>query len=210
MQIAFNELRNNSAMKRTATLAWCAFWLTLLVLPTYVSASFTASFQPCDLPAVTAGKSGVLARCHVDFAGKPGTVELVGRPPDQLREAVFRNHDGRIIQRIAVSARPFIDPENVSIIVRDMNFDGMSDFGLRDFAFNGANEPWKFWLWDVLRRQFVYHEVLSRLPNPEVSSMSKVVRSHVIDARNNVTTNTYIWREGKLQLRDSAFESVRK
>ena len=63
--------------------------------------------------------------------------------------------------------------------LRDMNFDGMPDFGLRDFAVNGANEPWRFWLWDVLRRKFVYHEVLSRLPNPEVSSVSKVIRSYM-------------------------------
>jgi len=200
----------NFATRRTIAIAFCAFWFASLVLPSFANASFTASLQPCDLPFVASGSTGVLARCQVEFAGRPGIVELVGRPPDQLREAVFRNQDGHTVQRIVTSARPFIDPENVSIIVRDMNFDGMPDFGLRDFAVNGANEPWKFWLWDALRRQFVYHEVLSRLPNPEVSKTSKVVRSHVIDAGNNVTTNTYIWRRGELLLRDTAREPARK
>ncbi len=210
MQNAFIELKRRCAIKRAVVVAWCAFCLTPLVLPTLATASFTASFQPCELPAGAAGNSSVLARCQVEFAGKTGSVELLGDAPDQLREVVFRDHDGRTVQRIAVSARPFIDPENVSIIVRDMNFDGMPDFGLRDFAVNGANEPWKFWLWDALRRQFVYHEGLSRLPNPEVSRMSKVLRSYVIDAENNVTTNIYFWRNGKLFLRGSQLEPARK
>lgn len=193
-------------MKRTAAIAHCGFWITSLVLPASASASFTASFQPCELPAAVSGGSGVLARCQVEFAGGMGTVELIGRPPNQLREAVFRDHAGHTVQRIAMSVRPFIDPENVSIIVRDMNFDAMPDFGIRDFSVNGANEPWKFWLWDARQNKFVYHQALSRLPNPEVSSTSRVVRSYVIGVDNNVTTHIYIWRNGELLLRGSAVE----
>ncbi|MGI9513481.1 MAG: XAC2610-related protein [Anderseniella sp.] len=139
-----------------------------------------------------------MARCRVEFAGKPGSIELVGRAPNHVREAVFRNQDNQAVQRIPISARPFIDPENVSIIVRDMNFDGMPDFGLRDFALTGANEPWQFWLWDGESSRFVFHPALSKLPNPEVSKASRVVRSHVVDSHSNVTTITYTWREGKL------------
>ncbi|MEM9472600.1 MAG: hypothetical protein AAGA00_11590 [Pseudomonadota bacterium] len=163
------------------------------------AASFTASFQSCALPAVAAGRDGVLARCQIEFAGHPGSVELVGRAPNHVREAVFRDQDKQTVQRIPVSARPFIDPENVSIIVRDMNFDGLPDFGLRDFARTGANEPWQFWLWEDARNRFVFHPALSQLPNPEVSPAAKVVRSHVVeDDDNKVTTITYRWHQGKL------------
>lgn len=210
MQDTLVEQKKSCAAAWSAGLAWCAFCFTSLFVPTPAGGSYTASFQPCDLPVAVADNNGVLARCHVEFAGKPGTVELIGMRPDRVRAAVFRNRDGHIVQRIAVSAHPFIDPENVSIILRDMNFDGMPDFGLRDFAVNGANEPWRFWLWDVLQRKFVYHEVLSRLPNPEVSSVSKVVRSYIVGARNVVTTNTYIWHNGKLLLRGSVREPSRK
>lgn len=172
-------------------------------------ASFTASFQPCVLPVIATGSDGVLARCQVEFAGKPGWVELVGQAPNRVREAVFRNKDEKAVQRIPVSARPFIDPENVSIIVRDMNFDGMPDFGLRDFALTTANEPWQFWLWDMSRNRFVFHPALSRLPNPEVSTASQVVRAHVVDEHNNVTTITYAWHQGKLVRQGSTREIAR-
>lgn len=183
---------------RISTIACCAFWLAVVVPFTPGGASFTASFQPCELPSISTGSDGVLARCQVEFAGKPGSIELVGRAPNHVREAVFRDRDNLTVQRIPVSARPFIDPENVSIIVRDMNFDGMPDFGLRDFALTGANEPWQFWLWDEERSRFVFHPALSKLPNPEVSKASRVVRAHVVDDHDNVTTITYTWRGGKL------------
>ena len=139
-----------------------------------------------------------MARCQIEFAGSPGSVELVGRAPNHVREAVFRDQHNLTVQRIPVSAQPFIDPENVSIIVRDMNFDGMTDFGLRDFALTGANEPWQFWLWNSESNRFEFHSALSKLPNPEVSTTSRVVRAHVVDNQNNVTTITYTWHEGKL------------
>jgi hypothetical protein len=173
------------------------------------NASFTASFQPCQLPVVATGSNGVLARCQVDFAGSSGTVELVGQAPNRVHEAVFRGQNGETVQRIPVSVRPFIDPENVSIIVRDMNFDGMPDFGLRDFALTGANEPWQFWLWDRMHNRFVFHPALSKLPNPEVSPASQVVRAHVIDEQSNVTTITYTWHKGELVQQGSAPEVIR-
>ena len=184
---------------RTGLLAGGILWLTLMVSATPGAASFTASFQPCVLPPAAGAGDGVLARCQVEFAGKPGLVELVGRAPNHVREAVFRDQDNRIVQRIPVSARPFIDPENVSILVRDMNFDGLPDFGLRDFARIGANEPWQFWLWQAARNRFVFHPALSKLPNPEVSKTSRVVRSHIVDDHSDkVTTISYVWREGEL------------
>lgn len=187
-----------AAVCRNSAIACGVFWLALAVGSAPGAASFTASFQPCVLPAVAAGSDGVLARCEVEFAGHPGSVELVGQAPNHVREAVFRRADNQVIQRIPVSARPFVDPENVSIIVRDMNFDGWPDFGLRDFARTGANEPWQFWLWEVARSRFVPHSALSKLPNPEVSNISKVVRAHVVDDHGNVTTITYKWHQGEL------------
>lgn len=178
----------------------------LVLFPLHLLASFTASFQPCELPVIVTGNDGVLARCQVEFAGNPGSVELIGRAPNHVREAVFRDRDKKTVQRIPVSARPFIDPENVSIIVRDMNFDGMPDFGLRDFALTGANEAWQFWLWDSERTSFVFHSALSKLPNPEVSIASQVVRAYVVDEHNNITTHTYIWRKGELVLQGSTRE----
>lgn len=194
---------------RNSTAAFSAIWFALVLFPLHLAASFTASFQPCKLPVVATGNDGVLARCQVEFAGNPGSVELIGRPPNHVREAVFRDTDDKIVQRIQVSARPFIDPENVSIIVRDMNFDGLPDFGLRDFALTGANEPWQFWLWDRKTSSFVFHSALSKLPNPEVSTASKVVRAHVVDDQNNITTNTYSWHQGELVLEGSTREITR-
>lgn len=194
---------------RKSTTAFCAIWFAFVLFPSHGLASFTASFQPCELPVVAAGNDGVLARCQVEFAGNSGSVELVGRVPNHVREAVFRDEDNETVQRIPVSARPFIDPENVSIIVRDMNFDGMPDFGLRDFALTGANEPWQFWLWDTERKRFVFHPALSKLPNPEVSIASQVVRAHVVDKHGNITTNTYIWRKDDLVLQGSTREVTR-
>ena len=190
-------------------IACSAIWLVSTVMPAPGNASFTASFQPCELPVVAIGSNGVLARCRIDFAGGSGTVELVGQAPNQVHEAVFRGLNDETVQRIPVSARPFIDPENVSIIVRDMNFDGMSDFGLRDFALTGPNEPWQFWLWDMVQNRFVFHPALSKLPNPEVSTASQVVRAHVVDEHNNVTTITYIWYKGELVPQSSAREVTR-
>lgn len=191
------------------TIACCAIWFASLAFPVNGNASFTASFQPCVLPVVTVGNDGVLARCQVEFAGQTGSVELLGQAPNLVREAVFRDDNNKAVQRIVISARPFIDPENVSIIVRDMNFDGFPDFGLRDFALTGANEPWQFWLWDAAHEEFVFHPALSKLPNPEVSTASKVVRAHVVDEHNNVTTNTYAWRKGELVLQGSTREVAR-
>lgn len=192
-----------------STIACGVFWLVLVVPSILGNASFTASFQSCVLPVVATGKDGVLALCQVEFAGHPGSVELFGRAPNHVREAVFRDEDNQIVQRIPVLAQPFIDPENVSIIVRDMNFDGLPDFGLRDFARTGANEPWQFWLWETTRTRFVFHAALSKLPNPEVSKASGVVRSHVIDDHSNVTTITYRWRKGKLMRLSSERELAR-
>lgn len=194
---------------RQRAIACCAVWLASTVMHSPGNASFTASFQPCELPVVVTGNDGVLARCLVEFAGNPGSVELVGRAPNHVREAVFRDRDNETVQRIPVSARPFIDPENVSIIVRDMNFDGMPDFGLRDFALTGANEPWQFWLWDRVHNRFVFHPALSKLPNPEVSTASQVVRAHVVDEHSNITTNTYTWHQGELVLQGSTREVTR-
>lgn len=197
------------AVSRNITTAFCATCFALVLVPSQGLASFTASFQPCELPVVAAGRSGVLARCQVDFADSSGTVELVGEAPDQVHEAVFRSHDDRTVQRIPVSARPFIDPENVSIIVRDVNFDGKPDFGLRDFALTGLNEPWQFWLWNAQRNRFVFHPALSRLPNPEVSTAAQVVRAHIVDQNSNITINTYTWQNGELVLQGSTRETAR-
>lgn len=198
-----------STVCSNCAIACGVFWLALAVQSAPGAASFTASFQPCVLPSVAVGSDGVLARCEVEFAGRPGSVELVGQAPNHVREAVFRNEGNQVIQRIAVSARPFIDPENVSIIVRDMNFDGWPDFGLRDFARTGANEPWQFWLWEAARSRFVFHSALSRLPNPEVSKASKVVRAHVMDDDSNVTTITYKWYQGELVEQGAERETAR-
>jgi len=198
-----------TACRNSAT-AFSAICFALVLFSSHLLASFTASFQPCELPFVATGNDGVLARCQVEFAGNPGSVELIGRAPNHVREAVFRDRDKKAVQRIPVSARPFIDPENVSIIVRDMNFDGMPDFGLRDFALTGANEPWQFWLWDSERNSFVFHSALSRLPNPEVSTASQAVRAHVVDEQNNVITNTYIWQKDELVLQGSTREINRR
>ncbi len=192
---------------KNSTAAFSAICFASVLSAPHLLASFTASFQPCELPIVAVGDDGVLARCQVQFAGNPGSVELVGRAPNHVREAVFRDRDKKTVQRIAVSARPFIDPENVSIIVRDMNFDGMPDFGLRDFALSGANESWQFWLWDGVRSSFVFHPALSKLPNPEVSTASQVVRSYVVDEHSNITTNTYTWHKGSLVLQGAARET---
>ncbi|NNJ74960.1 MAG: hypothetical protein HKP56_07350 [Anderseniella sp.] len=194
---------------RNSTTAFSAIFFALVLFPPHGLASFTASLQPCQLPVLAIGNDGVLARCQVYFAGSPGSVELVGRAPNHVREAVFRDRDKKTVQRIPVSAQPFIDPENVSIIVRDMNFDGMPDFGLRDFALTGANEPWRFWLWDRVRNSFVFHTALSKLPNPEVSTASQVVRAHVVDEHDNITTNTYTWHQGELVLQGSTREIIR-
>lgn len=194
---------------RKSTTAFCAIWFAVVSVPSQGFASFTASFQPCELPVLATGNDGVLARCQVDAAGNPGSVELVGRAPNHVREAVFRDRRKKTVQRIPVSAQPFIDPENVSIIVRDTNFDGMPDFGLRDFALTGANEPWQFWLWDGERNSFVFHPARSKLPNPEVSTASQVVRAYVVDEQNNITTNTYTWNEGELVLQGSIREVIR-
>lgn len=191
---------------RNSTAGFFAISLASMLLSSHLLASFTASFQPCELPVIATGHDGVLARCQVEFAGNPGSVELIGRASNHVREAVFRDRDKKTVQRIPVSARPFIDPENVSIIVRDMNFDGMPDFGLRDFALTGANEAWQFWLWDSERTSFVFHSALSKLPNPEVSTASQVVRAYVVDEHNNITTQTYIWRKGELMLQGSTRE----
>ena len=195
-------------MRVVVLAGWCCC-LLLQLLPTRAIASFTSSFQPCELPTSTIARDAVLARCHVEFAGQAGTVELVGTRPDLVHTVVFRRLDGTVLQRLAISARPLIDPENVSISLRDMNFDRMADFGLRDFAVDGPNEPWKFWLWDVHQNKFVYHEMLSHLPNPEAGAKSKVVRSYVVDDRNNVTTNIYAWRDGKLVLLESIRDTTR-
>ncbi|MEO9876892.1 MAG: hypothetical protein ABJM26_03520 [Anderseniella sp.] len=197
-------------VSRTGAIAFSAIWFAFVWVPSHVLASFTASFQPCELPVVATGNDGVLARCQVEFAGSSGSVELVGRAPNHVREAIFRDEDNETIQRIPVSAQPFIDPENVSIIVRDMNFDGLPDFGLRDFALTGANEPWQFWLWDGVRDRFVFHSALSKLPNPEVSAASQVVRAYVIDEQDNITTNTYTWNEDELVLQGSTREVIRR
>ena len=194
---------------RKSTITCCVMWFASTALPTSGNASFTASFQPCVLPVTAAGNDGVLARCQIEFAGNPGSVELVGRAPNHVQEAIFRDGNNETVQRIPVSARPFIDPENVSIIVRDMNFDGMPDFGLRDFALTGPNEPWQFWLWDRGHNRFVFHPALSKLPNPEVSTASQVVRAHVVDDHSNITTNTYTWHNGDLVLQGSAREVTR-
>ncbi|MEM7634531.1 MAG: hypothetical protein AAF299_08220 [Pseudomonadota bacterium] len=199
----------NWTAARRGAISCCAFWLVSFAIPVPGNASFTASFQPCELPVVAAGRSGVLARCQVDFADSSGTVELVGEAPDQVHEAVFRSYDDRTVQRIPVSARPFIDPENVSIIVRDVNFDGKPDFGLRDFALTGLNEPWQFWLWNAKRNRFVFHPALSRLPNPEVSTAAQVVRAHIVDQNSNITINTYTWQNGELVLQGSTRETAR-
>ncbi|WP_337660628.1 XAC2610-related protein [Anderseniella sp. Alg231-50] len=190
-------------------LACCMLWLASTAVPAPGNASFTASFQPCDLPLVASGSNGVLARCQVEFAGSQGSVELVGQAPNRVTEVLFRSESNETVQRIAVSARPFIDPENVSIIVRDMNFDGMPDFGLRDFALTGANEPWQFWLWDEVLDRFVYHRALSKLPNPEVSTASQVVRAYLVDEHNNITTKTYSWHKGELVLQGISREVAR-
>ncbi len=201
--------RMNWTAAGQGALACCMIWLASATMPASGNASFTASFQPCDLPVVASGSTGVLARCQVEFAGSPGSVELVGQAPDRVAEVVFRGQDNETVQRITVSARPFIDPENVSIIVRDMNFDGMPDFGLRDFALTGANEPWQFWLWDGVRNEFVFHRGLSKLPNPEVSTASRVVRAYLVDGHNNITTKTYSWHKGELVLQETSREVAR-
>lgn len=197
-----------TAARQGAIACW-AVWLASTVMLAPGNASFTASFQPCELPVIATGSTGVLARCQIDFAGGSGTVELVGQAPNQVHEAIFRGQNDETVQRITVSARPFIDPENVSIIVRDMNFDGMPDFGLRDFALTGANEPWQFWLWNAKRNRFLFHQALSKLPNPEVSTASQVVRAHVVDEHSNVTTITYTWHKGELVQQGSTREVTR-
>ncbi|MGB5215867.1 MAG: hypothetical protein WBN88_19750 [Anderseniella sp.] len=202
-------LKASWTVVRQGVIACCTLGIVSVVMHSPGNASFTASFQPCELPAIATGSNGMLARCQVDFAGSSGTVELVGQAPNQVHEVVFRGQNDETVQRIPVSARPFIELENVSIIVRDMNFDGMPDFGLRDFALTGPNEPWQFWLWDRAHNRFVFHTALSKLPNPEVSTASQVVRAHVVDDHSNITTNTYTWHKGDLVLQGSAREVTR-
>jgi hypothetical protein len=177
-----------------------------LGLPISVSASFTASFQPCELQYRQTGRGNVLARCDIDFAGKQAVVELIGTAPNHVSEVVFKSGDGSLVRRLAMSARPFIDPENVSITVRDMNFDGWPDFGIRDFSTNGPNEPWSFWLWSEAARAFVFHEQLSALPNPEVSQRLRAVRSFVEVSPGKIRTDSYEWRGDRLVLRRSTFD----
>jgi hypothetical protein len=60
-----------------------------------------------------------------------------------------------------------------------------------------------------VRNSFVFHSALSKLPNPEVSTASQVVRAYVVDEQNNITTNTYTWNEGELVLQGSTREVIR-
>ncbi len=182
-------------------LAWhmiASFLLASGCLPSVASASFTASSQPCEVFTAGNGPARVLARCQVGYGGIQGSIELYGLPPNLVSAAVFRDASGTRHQEIPLAARPFIDPENVSISVRDMNFDGWPDFGLRDFARNGPNEPWSFWLWYQASRQFIKHEALSALPNPEASSTAHEVRSYEVDLAGQVTVRSYIWQHGEL------------
>ena len=79
-QICQSSRRTIAPLGGPAQLRVAVYWVTSLVLPTLPPCgSYTASFQPCDLPVARCGKQLViLARCHVEFAGKPGTVELIG------------------------------------------------------------------------------------------------------------------------------------
>jgi len=145
--------------------------LTTFNIPAF--ASYAATGQPCQLsPEPT--KPEILAICTGDI-----TITLIGTRPNKVRAIIFSNPTtGKPDQTLKLTATPLIDPETVSIMLVDFNFDGHKDFAITPRVSTSDNVQYRFFLYNPHSKKFQARPELSTIVNPEVNRQQKHIRSY--------------------------------
>lgn len=82
--------------------------------------------------------------------------------------------------------------------IKDMNFDGIEDFGMAEFLPAGPNIPYFYWLYDTMSHRFVRNNDLEEISSAEFHPETKTIHEFW---RGNAATHgwgNYAWENGRL------------
>ncbi len=155
-------------------------------------ASYTATGQPCELFPDPA-RPDILAICSADL-----DITLIGQRPNKVRAIAFSHPDSnQPVQTLTLTATPLIDPETVSIMFIDFNFDDHKDFAIMPRISNGENVKYLYFLYNIKTRQFEASTDMQAIVNPEIVPSEKLIRSYWRQSPSLSGWHLWQWKNGK-------------
>lgn len=147
----------------------------LLVSSIPAAATYTASGQFCKIHT----NATTLAECIVDYADSEMLISLVGERPNNVKKIQFKLPlQTKPFQTISLSVTPLIDPETVTIMYLDFNFDGYEDFAIMTEISSNENTQYRYFLYDPSTAKFVENKPMRQISNPEILEGSKKIRAY--------------------------------
>lgn len=164
----------------------------LLTLSTTSFAAYTATGQFCTL-SPDKNNAKVLASCDVDT----GKIVLIGAPPNKVSEVRFLHPANKQPRQILeLKATPLIDPETVSIMFVDFNFDGHKDFAIMPKLQASENVKYLYFLYQPKTGRYQASSEMAPIVNPEVNRSEKHIRSYWRETPTLSGWHLWKWKNG--------------
>jgi hypothetical protein len=172
------------------------FICSLSVYPQAAQAAYSASGQYCQLPDRLA-PANLLATCNMQLGENSITVKLTGNRPYTVKNISFSVDGSNLpFQTIQQRAHPLIDPETVSIMLLDFNFDGWTDFAiLRNFT-DSKPSHYIYYLYDPTQKKFVFSRKMAVIINPVVDKANKHILSYWQKSQELSGWDIWSWKNG--------------